>query len=118
MGNGIELQGIENFVDMIESMEITEEDVSRAIKKSMSNIKRYIEPEAPNVSGKTKKSIKIKLKKGDFAIQGVIYVGAWSAMFQEYRNTKQKGKYVGWFQRAIREGSDRFVEDLRKELLK
>lgn len=118
MSNGIELEGIDDFLDLVEDMEISPEDVARAIKKSMGNIKRYVEPKSPSVTGKTKKSIKVKLKKSEFGMTGVIYVGAWSAMFQEYRNSKQKGKYVGWFQRAIRESSDTFARDLRRELLK
>lgn len=114
----IELEGIDDFVSFVEDMEITDEAVGIAIRKAMNNIKRYVEPKAPNKTGRTKKSIKVKIKKSDFGTVGVLYVGSWSAMFQEYRNNKQRGLYVGWFERGVRESGDEFARMLKKELLK
>ena len=39
------------------------------------------------------------------------------AMFQEFRNVRQSGKHIGWFERSIRESEDDFVKSLREELV-
>lgn len=119
MDNGIKLEGFEELFETLEFMEITQDDESKAMRKALNHIKKYTEPNAPKgESGKTQKSIKVRVRRKDFSTQGVVVVNNWYAMFQEYRNHKQEGRYVGWFERSINDSTKGALNILTKELLK
>lgn len=119
MSNEIRLEGLDDFLGFVDDMEITQEDETRAIRKAMNHIKRYVEPKAPKGdSGNTVKSIKVKVKKNSFSTEGIIYVSSWYAIFQNYRNTKQKGKYIGWFEKAIADSEKEALNIISNELMK
>lgn len=111
------LDGFDEFIDMCENMLIEDHEVNKALKKALEKPKKVAESNAPDVTGKTKKSIKVKMKKEKFGTTGIIYVSDWRAMFQEFRNTKQKGKYVGWFERSITSTEGDIIKTIKVELL-
>lgn len=119
MSNGITLSGLDDFVGFVDNMEITQEDEVRAIKKAMVHLQRYVAPKAPKgSSGKTEKSVKVKVIKKNYSTEGIVYVDSWYAIFQNYRNMKQKGNYIGWFDRGIEEKEQEALDIIAKELLK
>lgn len=118
MSNEIRLEGLDDFVGFIDDLEITQEYETKAIKKAMVYMQKYVQPKAPQRSGKTEKSVKIKIKKNDFSTEGIVYVNSWYAVFQNFRNMKQKGNYIGWFDRAVEESSKQALDIISKELMK
>ena len=111
------LSGFDEFINMIENMEIDESDINKALKKALKKPVEVAEKNAPNNTGKTKASIRVKMKKEAFGTTGIIYVKDWRAMFQEFRNIKQSGKYVGWFERSITSTEGEVIKVLKLELL-
>lgn len=119
MSNEIRLEGLDDFLGFIDSMEITQEDEARAIKKSMVYMQKYVQPKAPKgETGKTEKSVKIKVRKNDFSTEGIIYVDSWYAIFQNFRNVKQQGNYIAWFDKAVEDSSKEALNIISKELMK
>lgn len=113
----MDLEGFDEFIDMCEGMNITDEEVSSALRKGLKYSKDEATRNAPNKTGKTRKSVKLKIKRLPFGVQGIVLVDDWRALFQEFRNTKQKGIYVGWFERSINKTEDQVIGVLKRELL-
>lgn len=112
------LDGFDEFINMCDEMKITDDDVSSVMRKALKPVKSEAQKNAPVKSGKTKTSIKIKLKRTSFGgTIGTVYVDDWRAMFQEFRNIRQSGKHVGWFERSVNNTGDSVVEVLQKELI-
>ena len=112
------LEGFDEFIDLCSDMKIEDEEVAVVLKRTLSIPKDRVKKNAPKLSGLTKKSIKIKVKKNPFGgCTGTIYLNNFQAMFQEFRNVRQSGKHIGWFERSIRESEDDFVQSLRVELI-
>lgn len=119
MSNEIRLEGLDDFLGFLGDMEITQEDESRAIKKAMLQMQKYVQPKSPKGStGKTEQSVKIKVKKNSFSTEGVVYVDSWYAIFQNFRNMKQRGNYIGWFDKAVEDSSKQALDIISKELMK
>lgn len=112
------LEGFDEFIDFCSDLKIEDEEVTSVMTRSLKIPKAIVKKNAPKLSGLTKRSIKIKVKKNTFGgCTGVVYLNNFQAMFQEFRNIRQSGKHVGWFERSIRESEDDFIESLREELI-
>ena len=119
-GNGIRIEGFdfEDIERYIKEEEITEIEQSRALKKAVKVASEEVKKVLPKRTGKAKRSVKQKSSKQDFGAEETLYIDDWKWMFQEFRNTRQKGKYVGTFERAINKVNDKVIATLRKELFK
>ncbi len=108
----------DEFIDMCENMEISDDDLYQAMKEALNAPKKEAKKNAPVLKGKTKSSIKVKLKRDAFGgVTGIVLVDNYRAMFQEFRNTRQKGVHVGWFERSINNSETEVVDSLKKSLL-
>lgn len=116
--SGIELDGFEELEDMIQGMTLTEADEKKAMKKGIDVIYKVVESNTPmGETGKTKKEIKEKVSKEDFAVIGQIIMGAWYTGFEEFGSSQQK-HHVGFFERSVNNSKDEAIGVLAKELLK
>lgn len=113
----MKLEGFDEFISMVEGMAIEDYEVNNALKKALKAPKEAAENNSPDTTGETKKSIRVKMKKEAFGTTGIIYVSNWKAMFQEFRNSKQKGKYVGWFERSITSTEGEVIKVMKAQLL-
>lgn len=112
------LEGFDEFIDMCENMEISDDDLYQAMKEALNAPKKEAKKNAPVLKGKTKSSIKVKLKRDAFGgVTGIVLVDNYRAMFQEFRNTRQKGVHVGWFERSINNSETEVVDSLKRNLL-
>lgn len=118
MASGIRFEGMDlsDIEDLIRESEIDEDKQRRALKKAVKVANKEVVNAMP--SGKSSKKVKQKSAKGDFGAEETLYVDSWYWIFQEFRNRKQKGKYVGTFERAINNANDKVMAVLRKELMK
>ena len=112
------LEGFDEFIDLCSNMKIEDDEVATALKRTLKIPKDKVQKNAPKLSGLTKKSVKIKIQKNVFGgCTGIIYLNNFQAMFQEFRNIRQSGKHIGWFERTIRESEDDVIQALKTELL-
>lgn len=113
-----ELEGFDEFIDLCAEMKISDDEIYSAMKKALNAPKKEAKQNAPVLSSRTKSSIKVKLKRDPFGgVIGIVLVDDWRAMFQEFRNTRQSGKHIGWFERSITKTEDEVVEVLKQELM-
>lgn len=120
MSSGIKVTGFD-FNDMekfILEQEIDEYEQKKALKNAVKKAKKALEDNLPKDKGKVKKSVKQKSKNEDFGASEVVYIDDWKWMFQEFRNTKQTGKYVGLAERTIEGINDDIYSTILRELKK
>ncbi|MGL5439869.1 MAG: HK97-gp10 family putative phage morphogenesis protein [Filifactoraceae bacterium] len=118
MSSEIIIEGFEDFFQSVKKMEINADKERKGIRAALNVLKRYAEPNAPYRTGRTKKSLKVKIKRSGFGLEGVLYVDDWKAMFQEFRNSKQEGRHIGWFEKSVRSATDVALDALQKEAFK
>jgi HK97 gp10 family phage protein len=117
MSSGIYQTGFDDCLDTLDSMEITEQKQKKALKEAGKIILDNVIKNAPVLTGRMQKSIKMTVKRDDNGdLVCVIEVGAWYAIFSEYGTSYDKSN-VGWFTRAVDEVSDKAVLKLREVLL-
>lgn len=118
MASGIRLEGMDfaDIEDFIRESEIDENKQRAALKKAVKVANKEVANAMPN--GKSSKKVKQKSAKVDFGAEETLYIDTWYWIFQEFRNRKQKGKYIGTFERAINKTNDTVMAVLRKELMK
>lgn len=113
-----ELDGFDEFIDLCAEMKISEDEIYPAMTKALNAPKKEVKKNAPVLRGRTKSAVKVKLKRDAFGgVIGIVFVDDWRAMFQEFRNTRQSGKHIGWFERSITKTEDEVVEVLKQELM-
>lgn len=112
---GIEIEGMEEFTDMIEDMTIDEADEKKAIRNAIRPIAEEIEKNTPIGSGKLKKISKTVKKEG-LATVGIVRTKAFYDIFQEFGTSEQK-KNVGYFDRSVKNTENEALSILAKELL-
>lgn len=115
MSNSIEIEGMDEFTEILEEMTITEEDGKKAMRKAIKPIKEGLEKDTPKDSGKLAK-VKTSVKSNHLSIIGTVRLGAWWDKFQEFGTSFQK-KNVGFFERSVSNTGDEAVGILGKELL-
>lgn len=112
------LEGFDEFIDLCSNMKLDDVEVANALKRTLKVPKANVQKNAPKLKGLTKKSVKIKVKKNVFGgCTGIVYLNNFQAMFQEFRNIRQTGKHVGWFERSIRESEADVIHALKTELV-
>lgn len=108
---GIEVTGMEDLIDDIESMTITDSDEKKIMKYAIEPAEQMVNNNAPKYKGDLQKNIKSTVKKIDFATVGQIKLGQWYSMFTEY-GTSQSKAHVGWFERSINNTLDEVMSRL------
>lgn len=112
------LEGFDEFIDLCSNMKLDDVEVAAALKRTLKVPKAKVQKNAPKLKGLTKKSVKIKVEKNVFGgCTGIVYLNNFQAMFQEFRNVRQSGKHVGWFERSIRESEADVIQALKIELV-
>jgi phage protein, HK97 gp10 family len=114
--NSIEIEGFEELEAMLQGMTITEADERKAMQKAIEPIYNEVDANAPERTGNLRKQIKKQVLKDGFATVGVIKLGSWYSLFNEFGTSKSK-KHVGFFARAVNKTKDEAVSILAKELL-
>lgn len=114
--DGIELEGMEEFTDMLVDMTIDESDEKKAMKKAIEPIYQEAYVNAPQRTGKLKKGIKKQVRKEDLATVGIIKLGVFYSMFNEFGTSKSK-KNIGFFERSVEKSKGEALKILAKELL-
>ncbi|KOY66359.1 HK97-gp10 family putative phage morphogenesis protein [Clostridium sporogenes] len=115
MADGIEIEGMEEFTEMLENMTIDEADETKVVRKGIEVVAKQVESNTPVLTGKLKK-IKKSVKKEGFATVGTVKLGAWWDLFQEFGTSQQK-YHVGFFDRAVKGSENEAIEVVAKELL-
>lgn len=117
MSNGIEIDGFDELEELVQDMVITEADEKKAIKKAISPIADEVEKNTPVKTKKLQKSVIRSVKKEGFATVGIVRMGRFYDIFQEFGTSKSKA-HVGFFERAVNKSTDEALAILSKELLK
>lgn len=114
--NGIELEGLEEWTNILEKATIDETDSKKAMRKAINELANAVAKDTPR--GTTGKLSKIKkaVKSDGLAVVGEIKLGAFYGMFQEFGTSKSK-KNKGFFDRSVTSTQDKAIEILSKELL-
>ncbi|RUT53041.1 bacteriophage HK97-gp10, tail-component family protein [Clostridium botulinum] len=116
MNNGIEIEGMEEFTNMLENMTLGEADERKAVRLAIEPIAVEVEKNSP--VGKTKRLKKISktVKKDGLATVGIVRTKAFYDLFQEFGTSQQK-HHVGYFERSVKSTEDKAISILAKELL-
>ena len=115
--NGIEITGFDELEDMLHDMTITDADEKRAMKSAITPV--YDEVKSATPVGAThvmEDKVAMQVKKEDFATVGIVKMGAWYTMFEEFGTSTNK-KWVGFFERAVNNTQDEATEILSTEML-
>lgn len=112
---GIEVTGLEDLIDDIESMTITDSDEKKIMKYAIEPAVQEVNNNAPRYKGDLQKDIKSTVKKVDFATVGQIKLNKWYSMFTEY-GTSQSKAHVGWFERSINNTLDEVIARMAEGL--
>lgn len=112
----IQLEGYEEFEELLENMVFSPEDKKKSIRNGMKVIAKHLEEDTPK--GKTGKLSKIKTKVNDEGLytEGVAYSSAFYDIFQEFGTSEQKA-HIGYFDRSVKNSEDEAVEAAAKILL-
>lgn len=107
----IELQGFDELIKDIEEMQISDSERTKCLNECgdliIDNIKNN--PKAPNVTGRTKESIKKSVKSNELTVTlGVNWGGD-----EEWGSSKNR-KYVGFFENGVEDSSDKIEEAVKK----
>ena len=116
MNNGIEIEGMEEFTEMIEDMTIDEADEKKAVKKGIEIIDKNLDGQIP--IGKTKMLSKRKksVKKEGLATVGTLRLTAFYDFMREF-GTSQSKDSAGFFERAVKSSENEALEIMAKEVL-
>ncbi len=115
-GAGIELEGFDELEKYIEDMTLTDSDKTKAMRAAITPIAEEVEKNTPVRTGALKKSIKTQVKKEDMTTVGVVRMGEYYDIFQEFGTSQQKAN-VGFFERSINKTQDKAIGILTEELL-
>ena len=112
------LEGFDELINLFDEMKLKDEEVTSGLRKALKIPKEIAQKNSPVRTGRTRDSIKIKIQKGELGgSTGIVYVSDYRGMFQEFRNTRQKGIHVGWFERSIKSSEEQVVVSLKKTLI-
>lgn len=114
--SGIEIDGFKDLEKLLQNMSITETDEKKAMKKAIEVIANEVEKNTPVGSTGRLKNIKKTVKKDGFGIVGIVKMGAFYDVFQEF-GTSQGKKHVGFFDRSVNKTQSEAIDILAKELL-
>lgn len=118
MSSDWDLSGLDELMNLCDEIEISDAKENKALNAGGEIILKAVEENAPNVTGKTKKSIKKKITKnedGDKCCK--VYSNLWYDVFTEYGSSKNK-KYIGWFNNSVDEIAEKAIEAMKEVILK
>lgn len=115
MANGIELEGMEEFTDMLVDMTLDEADEKKAIREAIKPIAEEIEKNTTKRTGKLSKLSKT-VKRDGLATVGIIKTKTFYDIFEEFGTSNGKHN-IGYFDRSVKNTEDKALEILAKELL-
>lgn len=115
MPDGIEIEGLEEFTEMLEGMTLTEEDERKALRLAIKPIADEIEKNTTKKSGKLSKVSKTVKKEG-LATVGAVKTKQFYDIFEEFGASDNKHN-IGYFERSVKNTEDTAVSILAKELL-
>ncbi|PJI09978.1 MULTISPECIES: HK97-gp10 family putative phage morphogenesis protein [Clostridium] len=113
---GITVDGLDNLIDNLDKMTLTEADKKKVMKNAIEPAYEEVMQNAPKRKGGIQKGIKSTVKVEDFAVIGQITLGTWYTQFTEYGTSQQKA-HVGWFERSINKTMDDVISKLANGLL-
>lgn len=113
--DNFKIDGLDELIDFVESMEISEQKERRALRASGEIIKKSMEDSIVEDSGYSKKSIKQSIKKLDDGLYSVVEVGSWYYPFEEY-GTSQNKSNVGKIERNLQNAIEDAVEESKRIL--
>lgn len=116
MYDGIEIEGLDELTDFLADMTIDEADENKAMRKAIEPIYEEVVKNSPSDMGYLRRNIKKQVKKEDLSTVGIVKLGAWYSMFNEFGTSKNKS-HIGFFNRAVEKSKDESLEILKKELL-
>lgn len=117
MFNGIELDGFDDLEQMLQDMTIDEADEKKAMKKAIEVIANEVDRNTPEGTTGRLKRIKKSVKKEGLATVGIVKMGAFYDIFQEFGTSYSK-KNKGFFERSVNKTQNEALEVLSSELLK
>lgn len=115
MANGIEIEGVEAFLETVRDMTISEADAKNAMAKAIEPIYDEVYANAPRRSGNLQKSIKKNVKISGGNVVGTVTPKAFYSIFQELGTSTYKG-HVGFFSRSVKAKEKEAVSILAREL--
>lgn len=115
MDNGIEIEGMEEFTEMLENMTLTEEDEKKAVREAIKPIADEVEKNTTKRSGRLSK-ISSTVKKEGLATVGIVRTKQFYDIFEEFGTSMSKHN-TGYFDRSVKNTDGKALEILAKELL-
>lgn len=117
MSNRIELSGFPELENLLHDMTISEAKEKAAMRLAIVPIKEGLVQATPK--GKTRKLMEIKttVKKEGFATVGILKLGTFYGVFQEYGTSRQRA-HVGFFDSTVRRKEREALTILSRELLR
>lgn len=115
--NAIEIEGIKEIETLLQGMTITETDEKKAMKKAIQVIAEEVEKNTPERTGKLKNSIIKSVRKEALATVGVVKLGKFYDMFQEFGTSRQKA-HTGFFERSVNRTQNDAIKILSQELIR
>ncbi|AUM89168.1 hypothetical protein RSJ15_16210 [Clostridium botulinum] len=115
MNNGIEIEGMEEFTNMLENMTLGEADERKAVRLAIEPIANEIEKNTTKRSGKLSKISKTVKKEG-LATVGIVKTKQFYDIFEEFGTSMSKHN-VGYFDRSVKNTEGEAISILAKELL-
>ncbi|MGL4569637.1 MAG: HK97-gp10 family putative phage morphogenesis protein [Clostridium sp.] len=113
MPGKIELEGFEEFENLLGDMSLSFSDKRRAVKKGITLIGEELEKDTPvGESGKLSK-IKISVKEIELATEGTARSNAFYDVFQNFGTSEQKA-HVGYFDRSVEKNTSAAVSEVAK----
>lgn len=106
----IELEGFEEFKNLIEDMSLNSNDKRKAVKEGIKIIGEGLEKDTPKKTGKLQK-VKITVREKDLATEGIARSSAFYDIFQDFGTSQQK-KHVGYFERSIENNKNKAIEEV------
>ncbi|KGN00827.1 hypothetical protein IRP63_16240 [Clostridium phage CWou-2020a] len=116
MSNGIEIEGLEEFEEMIKGMTITDSDAKGAVRESIKPIAKAVENNTPEGHTKRLKKVSKTVKVEGLGITGIVRAKTFYDVFQEFGTSQQK-HHIGYFEKAVKESVDEALKILTKKLL-
>lgn len=116
MSNGITITGLDELMEKISNMEISEQKERKALNIAGDIIMETVQDNSPNVTGATEKSIKKTITRYDGDLACKIEVKHWSKWFTEYGSSKNK-KYIGWFSNSVNDAMPDVIDAIKEVIL-
>ncbi|WP_096635853.1 HK97-gp10 family putative phage morphogenesis protein [Clostridium cochlearium] len=115
MADGIEIEGMEEFTDMLQDMTLDEADEKKAMRNAIKPIAEEIEKNTTKRTGKLAKLSKTVKREG-LGTVGIIRTKQFYDIFEEFGTSNGKHN-IGYFSNSVDNTTDKALEILAKELL-